>query len=612
MAAGSGTSWGNRVRDWMCGVHYEWSYTAGQPSATVTAQCVWRSVYKAFDVDYCDAWLVCDGASDGAFGEYHVVTDGTTDYTEVQISRAFTVPATVSARTVRVAASFVMPDVQIGSSYAEATFELPGNVSSAPDAPQLSLTRTDDYSLSWQAVAAFSAGAPTESLTVELDEGGGWRQVFSGGVTSASRSVSGTVSSAPNRTYSMRARATNAAGASGWCDAVTVNTTPGAVSSLGGAYDQATGKVTLTWSNGTNTGTVRVRRSSDGGASWTVLAASHVGTSYIDQAPPLGAVRYEVTPHAADGEGRIYGPSRSVDVAAASTADYPQASMAAVTVNDLPWTASWTASPGAHGTPIASQVLRLIVEGELSREWRLGASQRSVEVDGLDGDGTLVLTVVDSSGLASSATAGVLRDFLPPSAPAASVTASGNGLRFTVNDGHASGHAQTASIAILDGSAVLADGMSDGDRYDHKLAPINVAREYTVVASAANGLTSSTAVTATLDADWGAVDMCGGSWRIELDPRLSENLERGGEALELEGRTAPTWYPDGTLSRSVKLSFAVIDGFAALRRAAESADVCDVRSPDGDLWHGHPSWGFDRGAGTHTVSLALTEVIDGD
>lgn len=604
-------AWGGAVDTWRCGVAAAVAvYDDDWVDVTVTS--VWQCMGAAFYVDYCEAYVSCDGVGGGSSDVY---VSGQGWVTRDCYTQVFRKQRGYYDYAVSVAASFVMPDVRPGSSYASATVVIPAVPSEKPDAvSDIEYTYSasaSTVSLKWTNNAAplsrkpyagiriipytRGAAASAPESTVELD----------GGATSATLKVKA------NSRYSWDVVAYNSGGSTAKWTGGYVYTTVPAPTAVAAAF--VGGAVELTWSTSAyDPKEHEVWASGDGGATWAKKGVAP-GTSYTDAAPPAGTAVYRVRTYAQNGSTvSSYARSNAVDTY--TTADYPTLELdAPAAAHDVPFTVSW--EPGGPDAAASFEV-QVLVGGKAVQSAKLGAAARSYEVGpaGLvDGAAATVrVTVTDSKGLSSAASAAVALDWWPPAAPVAVAEQRGLSVALTVAGGVPGvGEVAAASFSAWRGTYELHES---GGAYVDPVPAINAASEYEVAAVAANGLTASATVGCTVRSESGAVTACGETVPLDMDMTFSETADRGGAAVYFAGRELPEWYGSGEVKSTVTARASVDEPtLAALRGLLRSADAVWLRDPLGHVAYGHAklTWtAAGPGASDATVTLTETEAPD--
>lgn len=574
-------SWGNQVGNWRCGVAATVT-EVDRTTARVTVTSVWQSLGYGFNVRYCSAYVSLDGSGDGTSETVHAYSANGSTVQLDAYSKTFTVAREAAAYPVTVAASFVMPDFQPGSSYASATVEVPAVPQELPDKVG-SLTATVSgltATLSWRNNADPDNFKPYLGIRVQESKNGKMDAVkeLPGDATGTTWALEA------NSRYGWDVKPYNAAGVQvpSWFGYV--YTPPARPTSVLGTFDGS--GVTVTWSTAARYPEYhQVFVSGDGGSTWTALGTTEA-TEYYDAAPPAGTAKYSVRTLAADGT--TWGEfAESQPVPTYTSADYPTVTFPTLAAaHDVPYRVTWTiGGPDA----LASQRIEVVVGNEVVQAASLSTSARSYDVglaglvDG--GSATVRVTATDTKGLTTVAAATFAVAWWPPAKPTVTATQDGLGV-FVAVSGSTPGanEAQAASYEATRGVYTLA---SVAGGFTDPVPPINATSRYTVTARAANGLTSAVEVAAAVASKSGAVTVGDTTMPLALDMTWSETVKRGGSAIHFAGQELPEWFGSGELSTAVTAKATVDpDELGRLRDVLRGADTAWLRDPMGHVAYG--------------------------
>lgn len=596
-------SWGNQVGNWRCGVAATVT-EVDERTARVTVTSVWQSLGYGFNVNYCSAYVSMDGSGDGTSETVHAYSANGATVQLDAYSKAFTVAREAAAYPVTVAASFVMPDFQPGSSYASATVEVPARPSVVPDP----VTGLDAKVSVLTATLTWTNNADPENLKpylgIRIQEG-------KNGQLSEIKELPGdatgvTLALETNSRYGWDVIPYNAAGSAAKLWVGFRYTPPARPTSVLGTF--ASSNVTVTWATSARyPNHHEVSVSGDGGSTWAVLGTT-TATSYTDAAPPTGSATYRVRTVAVDGTTwSDYGVSQPVPTY--TSADYPTVTFPTLpAAHDVPYRVTWTiGGPDA----LASQRVEVVVGNEVVQAASLSTSARSYDV-GLAGlvDGgtaTIRVTATDTKGLTTVAAATFAVAWWPPAKPKVTATQDGLGVFVAVSGSNpGANEAQSASYEATRGVYTLAH--ATGGFYD-PVPPINATSRYTVTAMAANGLTSAVEVAAAVASKSGAVTVGDTTMPLALDMTWSETVKRGGSAIHFAGQELPEWFGSGELSTAVTAKATVDpDELGRLRDVLRGADTAWLRDPIGHVAYGSAqlSWSA-KGPNWAEATIKLTE-----
>lgn len=604
-------AWGNEVGTWRCGVAASVSvYDDDWMDVTVTS--VWQCMGAAFYVDYCEAYVSCDGVGGGSSDVY---VSGSGWVTQDCYTQVFRKQRGYYDYAVNVAASFVMPDVKPGSSYASATVVIPAVASEKPDAVS-DITYTynaaaSTVTLKWANNGDALARKPYTGIRIVQYAKGAAAAAPVADIELAGDATSVVIPVKANSRYSWDVVAYNSAGSTAKWSGGYVYTTVPAPTSVAAAF--VGGTVELTWATSAyDPKEHEVWASGDGGETWTKKGTAS-GTSYTDDDPPAGTAVYRVRTYA-QNDSTVSSYAKSNDVSTYTTSDYPTLELdAPAAAHDVPFAASWV--PGGPDAA-ASFSVQVLVGGKVVQSAKLGAAARSYEVGaaGLAGGATATVrvTVTDSKGLSSAASAAVALDWWPPAAPAVSAEQRGLAVALAVSGGEpGDGEVAAVSFSARRGAYALP---GSGGEYVDPVPAINAETVYEVTATAANGLSTSVEVACAVRSESGAVTFGGETVALDMDMTFSGSEERGGSSVYFAGRELPEWYGSNEVKSTVTAR-ASADGatLELLRRAVRSADCVWLRDPLGHVAYGHAklSWTADGpGASDVTVTLTETEAPD--
>ena len=595
-------SWGNQVGNWRCGVVATVA-EVDSSWADVTVTCVWQSLGYGFNVAYCSAWVSCDGSGGGANGAFRATSaNGSTTSRDVY-SKTFRVARGTYDAPVAVAASFVMPDFQPGSSYASATVTVPAKPSVKPDP----VTGVDVTASGLRAALTWFNNAKPEELKpylgIRVQEGRngslGTVREFAGDATGAAWDME------PDSRYGFDVWPYNNAGDGDKAWAGFVYTAPAAPTSVLATFTGSA--VNVTWGDPSRWGqSFEVWSSGDGGDTWGRLGTTE-SCSWTDSAPPQGMATYRVRTFAPDGTtASAYGVSDPVPTY--SSSDYPKVTFGSMpAAHDVPYVLTWTVS----GDSVAAQRIAIVVDHEVVQQVDLDPSARSFDVLGIglvDGDAVTVrLTVTDSKALSTLATSSFAVDWWPPAVPTVAAEADGLGVFLAVSGSTPTANEVPAAFyEAVRGPYSLLE--SEGGFYD-PVPPVNATSRYTVAAVAGNGLTSEVEAEYRLVSDMGGVTVGGETVPLRLNMTWSESAKLGGSAIHFAGRALPDWYGSGELSNTVTAKAAVDEAtLERLRDAMRGQPTVWLRDPMGHVAYGAPqlSW-TAKGAGQVEATVKLTE-----
>lgn len=611
------SSWGNAVGRWRCGVEAS-VVSMTDETATVRVACVWQCLSGRFYVDYNSAWVSCEGQAFGAEYEYYVQATTGGAVTSSVMARDFVVARLAAPREVECAASFVMPDVQPGSSRASLMLAVPGQPCEVPAAPTgaaMSALVDGSLALSWAPNPDAAAKRPYSSQEVDARrDGGAWGGVagFPRAVAADARSCSLAAPAADSK-YEMRVRALNDAGASAWAQAGPLYTVPAAPRGLAASFSG--GAVQLTWSGGGRyAASYEVQRSADGSA-WEALATVAASPA-ADASPPGGTPRYRVRSRLDDGTASAWS---ECSVTTWTGADYPSVAVTAPAgaVGVRPAECAWTASPGSGA--LVRFLVELVVGGRVVERRTLGGSARSCALslaelpDG--GGATVRVTATNSNGLSGCGTRSFSADYLPPAPPSVSVSVEASDLSVTLSvaDPEGAGFSPAARFEVRRGGELVGEGAGPDFRDPHP--PIGAPLDYEVVAWAETGKSASASCQALVRSSCGCVSFDGGGPHLlRLALSMSESVGRGGAAYHFAdgGAGLPEWYGSPDVDAEWSLSAVVPAGdLAAMRADMRACGTAWFRDPSGLVVHGHPSWSWGRTASKRYAELSatVTEVV---
>lgn len=606
-------SWGGAVQWWRCGV----AATVAEVDESwcdVTVTSVWQSMGYGFQVDYCSAYVSCDGVSGGTAETVYAYSPNGT-WTQLDAySQTFRVARGTYARSVAVSASFVMPDFQAGSSYASATVEVPGKPAVAPD-PVSSVAAAVSGSAvrcTWANNADAAALKPYNGLRVAVEVDGSVSETAELDAAATSYEVPASA----NARYSFTVTAWNSAGEAEGVASGYAYTAPSAPSAVTAAF--VSPNVTVSWSAQAKwAASHAVQESTDGGSTWSTLGDAS-GSTFTRESPPSGTVRYRVRAVAPDGTVGQFAASN--DVATYTTADYPAVTATvADVIHDIPLRVDWTVdSP----TAVESQKVQLVVGGEVVQEWAIAASQRVVNLytsNLVDGEAATVrVTVTNAAGLTSTAEATTAVEWWPPMEPTARVLALADMCALAVHVSPKApddSHVETFDVRVERGGREAVE-MSTNMFYDFE-SPINYETTYTVVAVAHNGLETSVEASGTLEAQYGVFNYAFFGVPIILDQSWDASVKQGGSMLSFAGGNLPEWYPDGSASMTATVKFnvpldmygvdALLNGPAMLQILAMAPRVY-LRDPNGGVYGGVATKVSTsmKGARTMAATVALS------
>ena len=616
MAVVSG--FGPSCSDWRCGVEAEVSEVT-ETTAMVTVKAVWQSIAHGFDVSYCEAWTSCDGQAVGATG-ITVHADAGETIARVVATQNYWVYLGEDSRLVECAASFVMPDVQPGSSRAAVWVEIPAEPCDVPAAPAaLTASRVNDTTMQLSWTDGGTSDAPWRKVEMQARDGSGEWGACAGGEWTATGVTSYTWQyGKANTAYTFRARAVNAAGASAWTESVQVATTPAAPGALSALYADGTG-VVLTWRNDSPYADgFKVQRSADG-STWTDAATLGAVTTWTDASFPAGTGWYRVAAVAGEVQGAW---ATSGAVSTASSSEYPAITLTVPSsVEALPFAVSWTVS---SPTSVRSQAVSLIVGGVVVESAAVASSKRSHSFGGAGlpdgGTATVVVTVTNAKSLTTTATASTSAAYVAPAAPTATVAYDDEAMTATVTPASTGGTAAAVAFSVVridpDGTAwTVADEVAAGDLALDRTPPLNAAYSYRVTARARSGKESTAEVAALFPATGGALNFDGGEvFALRLDWTDSETAEAAGTSLEFADGGDPVFYPSGSVTKGVSASWTLTGSEVARFKRVASADAAGVvwlRSPRGRAWHGHPAWTIEDSASGRWTKVSCSIDVTG-
>lgn len=612
MAAASG--WGPSCSDWRCGVEAEVAEVT-ETTAMVTVKAVWQSLAHGFDVSYCEAWTSCDGQAVGA-SDISVHADAGETIARVVATQNYWVYLGEDTRLVECAASFVMPDVQPGSSRAAAWVEIPAEPCDAPAAPAaLSAVRSNDTTVSLSWADGGTADAPWRKVELQARDGSGeWGACAGGEWTVSGVTAYSWQYGKANTAFTFRARAVNAGGSSAWTQSAAVKTTPAAPGALSALYADGTG-VVLSWRNDSPFADgFKVQRSGDGQV-WADAATLGAVTTWTDAGFPAGTGFYRVAAVAGGLQGAW---ASSGAVSTASSEEYPAIALTVpATVVALPFAVTWTVS---SPTSVKTQAASLIVDGVVVESATVSASERSHSFGGAGlpdgGTATVVVTVTNAKSLTTTATASATAAYVAPAEPTAAVAYDDENMTATVTPASTGGAAAAVAYSVTridpDGSEwTVSDEVAAGSGALDRTPPLNASYSYRVTARAQSGKESTATVDALFPAKGGALNFEGGAvFALRLDWTDSETAEASGTSLEFADGGDPVFYPSGAVAKSVSASWTLTGAeVARFKRdaAADEAGVVWLRSPRGRSWHGHPAWTVEDSASGRwaTVSCSI-------
>ena len=299
MADGYGNIVNNAWRCWCAA----WVVSETDTTATIRVEARQQTVNGWTLVGWASGSVNCDGQS--ASGNSASQTIPTNGYA-TRYSRDFTVAKQSSARNVWCSASVSWNGTGAGASNAGVNVAIGGIRYKAPNAPSgLSVARVDDTAanLTWKNNPDNNGLKPYQQIIVDRRSltGGGswgaWGMIASLGGTATNYRATGLKA---NSRYQFRILARNQGGDSAHVETAIISTTPAAPRSVTAVKTSgSTVTVTADVSN-SSASWVTFRRSTDGGATWTVLtttAATGVVPSngkavYKDTSAPAGTVQY--------------------------------------------------------------------------------------------------------------------------------------------------------------------------------------------------------------------------------------------------------------------------------------------------------------------------------
>ena len=604
-------AWGSPVGNWRCGVAAS-VVEVDADWAEVTVTSVWQSMGAAFDVRYCSAWVSCDGSSGGVSEGVRVQSASGVNTEQDAFSKAFRVARGSYPAAVSVAASFVMPDVQPGSSYASATVTVPAKPSVKPE-PVAAVAVAVDGSkaaLSWTNNADAASLKPYLGIRVEAERNG--ENV--GSVEVAGDAIGATVDAESNSRYEWTVYPFNSAGDAEGASTGFVYTAPPAPTSVLGTFDGSA--VTVTWATSARWPKHHeVWRSGDGGNTWTKLGDS-TATSYKDSSPSAGTAVYRVRTIAADGT--TAGAYSLSDVVPTYTgADYPSVTFGALNAaHDLPYTVAWTVGgPDA----VKAQSIQVVVGGEVVQSAELAADARTFDVTAALADKSTAvvrLTVTDAKGLTTVKAASFEVDWHEPDAPNALALHHERiyGMVVATKSQPTSGHAATARFEVARDRfrlLQLSDTVTEVTFID-PVPPLGQTVEYTVTAHAANGKTATSTVSVDMPEGYGAV---GFSFYytvpLTMDMSWSNSIKHGGSNVYFAGQAYPEWYGSGEVTDTGSVSATVdAEALSILQTLNENCVPVTLRDPLGHVWYGPMQLSYTaKGKGLHDVKASVQGTV---
>ena len=603
-------NWGTPVGNWRCGVAASVAEVDAD-WAEVTVTSVWQSLGAAFDVRYCSAWVSCDGSSGGVSEGVRVQSASGINTEQDAYSKAFRVARGSYPAAVSVAASFVMPDVQPGSSYASATVTVPAKPSVKPD-PVSGVAAAVDGSkaaLSWTNNADATALKPYLGIRVEAERNG----EPAGSVEVSGDAIGASVDVESNSRYMWTVYPFNSAGDADGASTGYAYTAPPAPTSVLGTFDGSA--VTVTWSSAARWPKHHeVWRSGDGGGTWTKLGDS-TSTSFKDSAPSAGTAVYRVRTIAADGT--TAGAYSLSDVVPTYTgADYPSVTFGALNAaHDLPYTVTWTVGgPDA----VKSQSIQVVSGGEVVQSAELATDIRAFDVTAALADKSTAavrLTVTDSKGLTTVKSASFEVDWYAPETPDL-YASSDDVYAFVVatKKQPVGGHASTARYEVVRDRFRLMQ-LSDTSAsvtFIDPIPPLGQTVEYEVTAHAANGKTATSTVAVEMPEGFGAV---GFSFYytvpLTMDMSWSNSIKHGGSNVYFAGQAYPEWYGNGEVTDTGSVSATVgEEGLAVLQTLNANCVPVTLRDPLGHVWYGPMQLSYTaKGKGLHDVKVSVQGTV---
>lgn len=610
------TSWGQQVGNWRCGVDASVAVVDAK-TARVTVKSVWQSLGYGFDVRYCSASTSCDGVSGGTVSGIRVYSGYGSTVEVTGATHTYDLPRLSAARSVKVQASFTLPDFQAGSAYASTVVEVPGMEQAVPDAPtgMAAAIDGDRASLSWANNPA--EGRPYGNVVLQMQvDSGAWQGV----ATLAGDATSYTVQVVANRRYNFRIYAINDAGGSGVASSGYVYTTPAAPTGLSAAYTGSS--VALQWSSTAAwVGSYALERSADGGASWASLGAI-ISNPYTDTAAPQGTLVYRLRTVVPGGSAT----SAWVESNAVSTytsADYPSVTVPALgTIADVPKNVTWTVAPGSAA--LSNVRAEVVVGGSVVQTLPASTATSgagTITAQGLVDGQPVALRVVatGANGLVTTAQGTGTVQWAKPAAPNASVAFQPGDLsaRVQVSDEGGAAKAVACDVYRIFGGEEqrVAAGVPLPARVVDPVPPVGAEFSYRVEAFAANGEGASRTLVQRFDSKAGALTFVGPEGHetvpCAFDLKLSGSASRSGTAYSFAGAKLPTWYggPGVAASYAAECVLETPDVHRAVALAREHGTVY-ARDPSGGWVHGAPSWSwshaYDTG-GYSALSMSLTE-----
>jgi hypothetical protein len=620
MSSSSASGKGNVVSGWRCDVA-AWVTTETDDSCTVTLQCVWTSVGAVLYVGYNSAWVSCDGEGGGSSNNVYVESPNGTEKV-VAYEQTFTFAKGDTVREVSCAASFVMVDVQPGSSYATARLSIPAKTQLTPKAPT-GLTATFDgtktFALKWTNNPDASARKGYTGVRVYASKNGATTTLAADlDATTAAYSFTGELDSR----YSFSVKAYNNSGESTAASSTNNYTKPAAPQSLSAVY--SSGAVALTWASTAKYATsYEVQRSADG-STWE--AVSTVTTkSATDSSPSQGESSYRVRGKA----GTAYSDWSSVATVSTYSGDqYPTVTITApTTVTAMPVTVTWTstASAASSTATLSKHTLKVVIDGVVKLTRSLGGSTKSASVSLANvSDATSIefrLTAANSLGLATTATKSVACSWAAPPAPSVSVTYDKDAGTAAVTVTKSSGSPAAVAFAVsrVDARGTVEVGTLAGSgTVTDSLPPVGIEYGYTVEAFALSGASAVSTVQALFGSAGCFINY--GDGFAECIPchfnlQVGETPKRGGTSYHFaDGSNAglPVWYAGPDLDSSWSVTFEGLDDLDAFRALARETDTVWLRDPLGHCIHGHADSSWSRrydGVTSYTVKLTETAVV---
>lgn len=343
-------------------------------------------------------------------------------------------------------------------------------------------------------------------------------------------------------------------------------------------------------SDGSSQTKYQVRISTDGGGTWTTLAAVTSSNQYYDLTTTGysdgDVITWQVETWGLHTDPSPWSSSGSIVLYNAPTVTMTAPASSPHTITALPLAVTWTFSDGARVQSRASVVVT-DSDSQIVANKTIYGSGASITLDAWQpanmSSYDMALTVTSSSGLAVSIPCVLQVNYNAPAIPSATITEdAGKSLSITVHEGTPSGgELATDSLAVyrvFDGvSTLLADGMSDGDSVVDYLPPMDEQVIYRIVALSSTNLSSSADEPYVLASHGWLVFNYGTAWSqyvtVKYNVTYSEQYEDDGELWYGAGSADPVLIIGSQRSKAISAKGSI-----------HASEMAGFRS-FADVWH---------------------------